>query len=190
MKKGKLFVFSGPSGVGKGTLVNRILKYKNLNLVLSISMTTRNKRFKEIHGEHYFFISKNEFIELTKQDKLLEYSNHFENYYGTPQEYVDATLNSGKNILLEIETTGAMQVMAKRQDAISIFLLPPNIKELEKRIRSRGTEMEEKIQTRLNRATLEMNYKTDYKYILINENIDSTEKKLVRIIKKEIKNEI
>jgi guanylate kinase len=185
MKKGKLFVCSGPSGVGKGTLITRILKNDNLNLNLSISATTREKRDGEVDKKDYFFITKEKFVDYIKNHKLLEHSDHFENYYGTPVDFVDKQLDKGNNVLLEIEVHGADQVFAKRRDAIFIFLVPPSLKELEKRIRERGTESEEKIQMRLTRAAMEMADEDKYDYVIENDDLDKAEEEFIKIINKE-----
>ncbi len=185
-KKGKLFIISGPSGVGKGTLANKIIDYQELNISLSISATTRKKREKEINGEHYFFISKKDFLNMIKKQELLEHNNHFENYYGTPKKFIDNQLKKGKNILLEIDVNGALQVMESTEDVISIFISPPSLEELKSRIQKRGTESEEKILERISRYELEISQIKKYNYSIVNDSLSKAEEELVNIISKEI----
>ena len=174
MAKGLLIVLSGPSGVGKGTVRRQIFKDKSLNLAYSISMTTRSPRKKEIEGVDYFFVSKEVFLKGIEENKFLEHATFVGNYYGTPKEYVESLREKGKNVLLEIEVEGAKQVLSKYQGddgVLSIFLLPPSLDELEKRIRGRRSEEEEIIQERLNKAKREINLKTNYQYNVLNDNI-------------------
>ena len=165
-KNGKLFVIAGSSGVGKGTVRKIIFKDESLNLAYSISMTTRSPRNKEQEGVDYFFVSKEEFEERIKKDLFLEHAYFVGNYYGTPKEYVEQLRNEGKNVFLEIEVEGAKQVLSKCKgdDVISIFLLPPSLGELERRIRGRKSETEEVIQERLNKARREIGLRKNYEY--------------------------
>jgi len=185
MKKGLLIILSGPSGVGKGTIREYLFKNKSINLVFSISMTTRKPRNGEINGVDYFFVSEEDFIKSINEDKLLEYTKFVNNYYGTPKEYIEKRRNEGKNVLLEIETNGAKQVMNKFKGngEISIFLAPPSFEELEKRIRGRRTESEEVIQERLKKAKLEMNCEGKYNYVVINDSPELAATKIIEIIK-------
>ncbi|MCD7809996.1 MAG: guanylate kinase [Erysipelotrichaceae bacterium] len=186
MKRGLLIILSGPSGVGKGTVRKELFKDESLNLAYSISMTTRTARPKEIEGVDYFFVSVDEFEDKIKNGELLEYAKFVGNYYGTPQAYVDKLLDEGKNVLLEIEVQGALQVMAKRQDALTIFLVPPSLNELEKRIRGRRTEEESVVQERLAKATKEMATQDEYKYVVCNDNVKSAADKIAHIIKENL----
>ncbi|MCD8029041.1 MAG: guanylate kinase [Erysipelotrichaceae bacterium] len=186
MKRGLLIILSGPSGVGKGTVRKELFKDDSLNLAYSISMTTRIPRPKEVEGVDYFFVSVNEFEEKIKNGELLEYAKFVGNYYGTPQEYVDQLLDEGKNVLLEIEVQGALQVIDKRRDALTIFLVPPSLKELEKRIRGRRTEEEAVVQERLSKATKEMATKDEYKYVVCNDNVKSAADKIANIIRENL----
>lgn len=186
MNKGVLIILSGPSGVGKGTVREELFKDESLNLAYSISMTTRKARPKEREGIDYFFVSEEEFLEKVEQGKLLEYAKFVGNYYGTPQEYVDEILEKGKNVVLEIEVQGALQVMDKRKDALTIFLVPPSMEELEKRIRGRRTEPEEIVRERLNKAKHEMDTKDEYEHVVVNGNVMQAKEEIANIIKERI----
>ena len=183
---GKLFVLSGPSGVGKGTVRDNILKDKSINLVFSISMTTRKPREGEIDGVHYFFVSKERFEKAIENDELLEYASFVGNYYGTPRNFVNKLLNDGYNVLLEIEVQGAEQVMRKCPDAITIFMMPPSFEELEKRIRGRRSEPEQIVQQRLEKARNEMKLVNNYKFVVTNDIVENASKKIADIIKSEM----
>ncbi len=186
MKKGKLIVISGPSGVGKGTIREKI----NFdNYVFSISSTTREKRIGEIEGVHYNFISKEEFLSKVENNQMLEHAEFVGNFYGTDKEEVLKKLNSGENVLLEIECQGALQVLEKMPDVLSIFIVPPSLEELENRLRQRGTEDNNKINKRLKKAKEEMDLKSKYQHVIVNENLDNAVKELDSILEKEI-NEI
>ena len=184
MKKGKLFVISGASGVGKGTLVNALLNVRN-DILLSISTTTRNPRPGEKDGVNYFFVTKDEFKKSLEKDEFLEYANYGGNFYGTSKKFVSEALNSGKDVLLEIEVVGASKVFEKMPESIGIFILPPSTEELERRLRSRGTETEENIQKRLVAAKREIVQKGKYKYNLVNDNLEVATKELMQIFEKE-----
>lgn len=183
MKKGKLIVISGPSGVGKGT-IRENMKFKNYEF--SISSTTREKREGEIDGEHYHFITPEQFEKKIKNDEMLEYATFVGNYYGTDKTQVMEKLSKGINVLLEIECQGAMQVIEKMPEVISIFIVPPSIEELEHRLRTRGTETDEKIALRLKKATEELKLKDKYKYVVLNDNLEHATKVLDEILFKEI----
>lgn len=188
-KKGLLIVLSGPSGVGKGTVRKIVFKNESLNLAYSISMTTRSPRKKEKDGVDYFFVSKEEFLDRLDKDLFLEHAYFVGNYYGTPKEYVEELRNQGKNVFLEIEVEGAKQVLSKCNDdsVISIFLLPPSLQELERRIRGRKSESEEIIQERLNKARREINLKDNYQYAVMNDNVGKAAGEITRIIKNRMK---
>ena len=167
-KKGTLFVFSGPSGVGKGTLNAKLFEEFGNQMAFSVSATTRAPREGEIDGTHYFFISKQEFENRIANNDFLEYAQFAGNSYGTPKSYVMSLLEQGKNVLLEIEVQGAMQVMERMPSCVSIFVLPPSFEELERRLRGRGTETEEKILKRLETARGELAYADKYQYQIVN----------------------
>lgn len=169
MKRGLLIILSGPSGVGKGTIRKYFEKDDQLNLAYSTSMTTRSPRQGEKDGVDYFFTTKEKFEEAIKNGELLEYAEFVGNYYGTPLNEVERLRNEGKNVLLEIEVQGATQVQKRCPDALSIFIIPPSMDELERRIRGRRSEPEEIIQQRLAKASHEMKMIPNYKYIVCND---------------------
>lgn len=172
MSKGLLIVLSGPSGVGKGTVLKEVMKDESLRLAFSISMTTREKREGEENGVNYFFVTKEQFEQAVKDGKLLEYAEFVGNYYGTPRDYVDKLRNEGTNVILEIEVQGCLQVQEKEPDAITIFIVPPSMQELENRIRGRKSEPEEIIQQRLAKAEKEMEMLNKYKYVVCNDDVE------------------
>lgn len=167
-KRGVLFVYSGPSGVGKGTLSEKLFAEFGDQLAFSVSATTRAPREGEIDGKHYFFITRQEFERRIANNDFLEYAQFSGNCYGTPKSYVTSLLEQGKNVLLEIEVQGAMQVMERMPECVSIFILPPSFEELERRLRGRGTETEDKIRLRLDTARRELEYASRYRYRIVN----------------------
>ena len=181
--RGKLFILSGPSGVGKGTVREKVFEDPTINLSYSISMTTRLPRSGEVDGVHYYFVTPQYFEQALKDGQLLEYAQFVGNYYGTPKFAVDKLLDEGKNVLLEIEVQGAKQVMEKCPDAITIFMIPPSFEELEKRIRGRRSEPEDIVAQRLNKAKSEMELKKNYKYVVTNDTIENSSKAIIDIIK-------
>ena len=180
-EKGELFVISGSSGVGKGTLIKRFLE-KHPEIEFSVSYTTRKPRPGEIDGVNYFYTSVEVFQKAVKNNEFLEWANFSGNYYGTKRSYVEKTLAKGKNILLEIETQGAEQIMQKFPQAHFIFILPPSPEDLEKRLRGRGTETEDAIQTRLSQVKLEIEASKKFTYKIVNDNIETALKDLERIL--------
>ena len=166
MSKGTLFIVSGPSGCGKGTVLAEILKQDNV--YYSVSATTRTPRPGEINGVNYHFLSKDEFEKLIENDGMLEYANYCGNYYGTPKKPVEDMLAEGKNVILEIEVQGALKVMEKCPEAVSVFILPPSLKELRRRLHKRGTETEEVIEKRIGEAAGEIRKAINYDYVMIN----------------------
>ncbi len=184
MEKGKLFVLSGPSGTGKGVICKRLLARKN-PISLSISMTTRDPRPNEIEGREYYFTSMENFKDCIENDGLLEYAEVYGNYYGTPKDKVLELINQGKNVLLEIDIDGTMQVKKNYDEAILIFVMPPTMAELEKRIRGRGTETEEKIQLRMKSALNEIDFAKEYDYCVVNDKIDVAVRNVEKIIRAE-----
>ena len=180
-KKGRLLIVSGASGTGKGTVCAALLAARE-NLAYSISATTRTPRPGEVEGENYYFITKEKFKELIAAGGFLEWAEVFGNFYGTPRQKVEDKLAAGQDILLEIDTQGALQVMKKCPEAISIFLLPPSLEELERRLRSRGTETEDKIKERLGEAQAEMAAAKHYKHTVINDTVDAAVKEIIGIL--------
>jgi len=168
--KGLLVIFSGPSGCGKGTLMKELLA-RNSNLFLSVSATTRSPREGEQDGVHYYFLKKEQFEQLIAEEGMLEYACYCDNYYGTPKAAVEEKLNEGKNVILEIEVQGALQVMNKRPDAVSIFVLPPSVEELEHRLIGRNTEDLATIEKRLAQAKEEIKHASEYQYVVVNDRL-------------------
>ncbi len=189
MKKGLLIVVSGPSGVGKSTVREEYMKDESLNLSYSISMTTRAIREGEEDGVDYFFVTKRKFTNAVKRGELLEHATFVGNYYGTPKFYVEKLRNEGRNVILEIEIDGAMQVMEKEPDVVSIFILPPSFEDLENRIRGRNSDSEEIIQGRLEKARIEVGYADRYKYNVVNRDIKECAAEIAAIIHKEMEKE-
>lgn len=183
VKKGLLIILSGPSGVGKGTVRQELFKDESLNLAYSISMTTRKPRPAETDGVDYFFVEESEFIEKIEANELLEYAKFVGNYYGTPKFYVEKLLDEGKNVVLEIEVQGALQVMERCPHALTIFLVPPSFEELERRIRGRRTEKEEIVRERLEKARKEIATKDEYKYVVENDDVFAAKEQIAKIIR-------
>jgi len=182
--KGVLFVLSGPSGVGKGTVRKRLFA-KNTNLKYSISVTTRKKRPGEQEGVDYFYKTKSEFEQLINDEKLLEHAQYVDNYYGTPRDYVEKMLNNGHDVFLEIEVQGALQVRENFSEGVFIFLYPPSFNDLKKRITKRGTESDELVKYRLEKAAKEMTMMAHYDYVVINDQVDQAVQKIEAIIQSE-----
>lgn len=180
MSKGTLFIVSGPSGCGKGTVLAEILKQDNV--YYSVSATTRTPRPGEINGVNYHFLSKDEFEKLIENDGMLEYANYCGNYYGTPKKPVEDMLAEGKNVILEIEVQGALKVMEKCPEAVSVFILPPSLKELRRRLHKRGTETEEVIEKRIGEAAGEIRKAINYDYVMINGELEIAVSDLLSII--------
>lgn len=183
-EKKKLFVISGSSGVGKGTVIKGFLE-RNPDFSLSISYTTREKREGEIDGVNYFFVSKEEFENSIKNDEFLEWAEFSGNYYGTKKSFVEEILGKNKNLILEIDTQGALQVKEKMSAAVLIFIAPPSYQDLEFRLRNRKTESEEAIAKRLDFVKLEIRNSESFDYIIVNDILENAIKELEKIINTE-----
>ncbi|MFS0574280.1 guanylate kinase [Sporosarcina sp. 179-K 3D1 HS] len=170
-KRGLLIVLSGPSGVGKGTVRKELFTQPDTNYEYSISMTTRSPREGEVDGVDYFFKSRDEFEQLIEEGKLLEYAEYVGNYYGTPLDYVNETLDAGRDVFLEIEVVGAAQVRSKVPDGLFIFLAPPSLSELETRLIGRGTEEKDVIASRVAKAREELEMMNLYDYVVENDEV-------------------
>lgn len=181
MRKGKTFIISGPSGVGKSTVLGALLE-RRPNLYFSVSATTRPPRPGEIDGVHYHFLDVDTFQERIAKDEFLEYAEYVGNFYGTPKKYVDAAMNRGQDVILDIEIQGSIQVTGKRPDTVRIFIAPPSWTELERRLTERGTDSEDKIQKRLLRAKVEFQTAHTYDYFVINDSVENAVNELNAIM--------
>ena len=180
-KQGILIVLSGPSGAGKGTICQELLRsYPELNY--SISATTRLARVGEQNGVNYWFVSHEEFQKMIKNDELLEWAEVYGNFYGTPCHHIEKLLNSGKDVVLEIDTQGATQIKKKFPQGVCIYIVPPSLDELANRIQKRGTDSLENIKTRLSSANVELKYVHHYDYVVVNDEVQNATKKIVAII--------
>ena len=184
MKKGLLIILSGPSGVGKGTVRSLFVNDPALNIAFSISMTTRKQRNGEVDGVDYHFVTQERFKEAIENDELLEYAEFVGNYYGTPMDKVEELRLQGKNVLLEIEVQGAIQVKAKVPDALTIFIVPPSMEELSKRITGRKSEAPEVVAKRLEKASKEMELVGQYKFVVCNDDPKLAAEIIALIIKR------
>ena len=184
IKPGLLLVVSGPSGVGKGTVCKRLLELDS-NIVLAVSATTRRPRAQEIDGVHYHFISMEEFIAKRRELAFLEWAEVYGNYYGTLRAVVEGRLAAGLDVILEIDTQGAMQIRSACPTGVFVFIMPPSFEELRRRIVSRATESSDIMNLRLSRAEFEMSLAADYDYSVINHTVDQTAFDLLQILQQE-----
>lgn len=180
-ERGKLIVLSGPSGAGKSTVVGKCMETRS-DICFSVSVTTRSPRPGEEDGKDYFFISRERFDEMVENEELLEHAVYVSNCYGTPKAYVESRLEEGYNVVLDIEIQGARQVHAKMPEAVTVFVAPPSIAELERRLKGRGTETAEVIEGRLARARQEYAEADFYDWLIINDDADVAAKELSAII--------
>jgi len=185
MKKGKLIIFSAPSGSGKTTIVQYLLAQKELNLAFSISATSREKRGQEIHGKDYHFISAKKFKKLIKKDKFIEHEEVYtNNYYGTLKKEVKKLRKEGKNVIFDIDVIGGLNIKKQFSNkALAVFVKPPSIKVMEKRLRNRQTDSEEKIKERIAKAAQEISYAKDFDVILINNDLDKAKQEAYQLVK-------
>ena len=181
MKKGKTFIISGPSGVGKSTVLSALLE-KRSNVYFSVSATTRDPRPGELDSIHYHFMDVDSFRKWIAMDQFLEYAEYVGNFYGTPKRFVDEAMEQGKDVILDIEVQGAIQVTSKRPDTVRIFIAPPSWSELERRLTERGTDSKDKIQKRLLRAKVEFQTAHTYDYFVINDTVENAVKELDAIM--------
>ena len=184
MKEGKAIIVSAPSGAGKTTIARALLASRD-DVEFSISATTREQREGEEHGVQYYFLSRDKFVELIDNDLLLEYADFVGEYYGTPLEPVKEALAQGRDVLLELELVGARQVKRRMPEAVMIFIAPPSLSELERRLRGRGTETESKIQKRLARAREEIRALREFDYLIVNDDVDEAADLFLSIIQAE-----
>lgn len=188
-KKGKLAVISGFSGAGKGTIMNRLVAEKE-DYVLSVSMTTRKPRKGEKEGISYFFVTKEEFVKKLHEDRILEHNIYNGNYYGTPREFVDRNLREGRNVLLEIDVNGGEQILKKYPDAVLIFVVTPSAEILEQRLAGRGTEEPEVVTQRLRVALEEIKKIPQYRYLIVNDDLERAVQEIDMLIQKEPENPV
>ncbi|WPC22533.1 guanylate kinase [Pediococcus inopinatus] len=184
-KRGMLIVLSGPSGVGKGTVRKAIFDQGGNDFQYSISMTTRKPREGEVNGVDYYFVSKEEFEHNIETGQMLEYAKYVDNYYGTPLKYVNETLDRGKDVFLEIEVNGALQVRKRSPEGVFVFLTPPDLMELKQRIINRGTEDMETINKRMEKAVGEIRMMQDYDFAVVNDKVENAVESIKTIIKSE-----
>ncbi|MCI2062900.1 MAG: guanylate kinase [Eubacteriaceae bacterium] len=182
MHRGRLLVISGPSGVGKGSICKKVIEKKKNDVEFSVSMTTRPPREGEVDGENYFFVTTEEFKKKIEENGFLEHARVFKNYYGTPRANVMEKLEAGRDVILEIDIQGAMNIKKAYPEGIFIFILPPSMAELRKRITGRGTESESVIELRLGEALKEISYLDKYDYCVVNEDLDEAAENVIAII--------
>ena len=179
-EQGKLMVISGFSGVGKGTVIKQLMEH-HPNFVFSVSGTTRYMRDGEVHGVHYFFMSREEFEEGIDQGKFLEHAQYAGNYYGTPRDYVFSQMEQGNHVVLDIEVQGALQVKKAYEETQMLYLIPPSAEVLVRRLTGRGTETAEQVKARLGKAMEEIQYLPNYENILVNDTLDATEEAILTV---------
>lgn len=184
-EKGLLIVISGPSGAGKDTIANEVVKREGIKAWISISMTSRLPRGKEVNGKEYFFVTREEFQENISKGNFLEYAEYNGNYYGTPKHKIEEYLNQGIDVILIIEIQGALQIKELIKEALFIFIMPPSMEELKTRLINRGTESKDKVLSRFKTAYQEINEVTKYNYVVVNDNIEEAVEKVCSILKAE-----
>lgn len=180
-EKGKLIVISGPSGSGKSTVVNKAIQGRE-DMCFSTSVTTRSPRYGEVDGKDYFFIDPQRFQEMVDRDELLEHAQYVAHSYGTPRAFVEQKLNEGFNVILDIEVQGARQVREKMKDAVLVFIVPPSLEELRRRLVNRGTDAADVIEARLQRASEELKEADLYDYLIINDDLETAAREFTSIL--------
>lgn len=184
MKKGKIFVFSAPSGTGKTTIIKALLN-ADPELVFSISATTRKKRINEVNGKDYFFLSEEEFKSKIRNNEFIEWENFFGFYYGTLKSFVNEKIENGKSLIMELDVKGALSIKKEYPGSVLIFIAPPGLDILKERLRGRKTETEEELEKRFHRAAMELDYRDKFDYTVINDNLDHAVKQTLKVLEKE-----
>lgn len=184
-RKGKLFVFSAPSGTGKTTILKKMLELYP-EMVFSISATTREKRYNEEHGRDYFYLTEEEFEAKIKNCEFIEWEKFYDYYYGTLKSFVEENINAGKSLILEVDVKGALRIKENYSDSVLIFVSPPGIEELKKRLVERNTETEEDLIKRIRRAEMELGYKDRFDYVVVNDYLEKAIEETKEIFRKEI----
>jgi len=185
---GKIVIFSAPSGSGKTTIVRSALK-KFPELVFSISATTREKRGVEKDGVDYFFITEDEFKKKIEQNEFVEWESFYGYYYGTLKSFINSKMKNGKSVVLEVDVKGALKIKKEYPDAVAIFIRPPSIEELKRRLRDRKTESDEDLQKRIERAEMEIGYQKYFDYVVVNDDLERAKKEVYEILNKELNTE-
>ncbi len=180
-QRGLLVVISGPSGTGKGTVCKKLLAKRD-NVRYSVSATTRKPREGEVEGSNYFFISESQFLEMLEKDALIEWDKYCDNYYGTPKVFVDRCVESGTDVILEITVEGALEIKQKYPECVLIFIIPPSLEELRRRIESRATECCDVIEKRLEQAANELKYVSKYDYMILNDSVEDAVLKIEKVL--------
>lgn len=189
MKKGKLVIICGPSGTGKKTVWSGLIDQKKYNTIFSVSMTTRKKRPGEVYGKDYFFLTKPEFKKAIKEGKLLEWAVYVNNYYGTPKSFVEKNLLKGKNVFLEIEMQGVLNILKNwkaKKDLLTIFIAPPSLNALRQRLIGRKTDSKKVIENRIKQAKWELKKKKLFDYVVVNKTVKQAKKDLKKILDKHL----
>lgn len=171
-QRGLLVVISGPSGTGKGTVCKKLLSQRK-SVRYSVSATTRKPRQGEVEGHNYFFVSESQFLDMLEKDALIEWDKYCDNYYGTPKAFVDKCLDEGTDVILEITVEGALEIKQKYPECVLVFIVPPSLEELRRRIESRATECCDVIEKRLEQASNELKYVSKYDYLILNDSVDA-----------------
>ena len=184
-ERGLLVIISGPSGVGKGTIRKALFKIADNNFCYSVSMTTRKPREGEIDGQDYFFVSREEFEKRIKENGFLEYAEFVGEYYGTPMDYIEKQMELGKEVIVEVEVQGALQVKERIPEAVFVFIVPPSKKDLIERLENRGTDSKEKIKKRIEKAEREYSLAYKYDYIVVNDEVNNAADRIYAIIRAE-----
>ncbi len=184
-ERGLLVIISGPSGVGKGTIRKALFNVPDNNFCYSVSMTTRKPRDGEVDGQDYFFVSREEFERRIKENGFLEYAEFVGEYYGTPLDYIDKQMSEGKEVIVEIEVQGALQVKERLPEAVFVFIVPPSRKALVERLKNRGTDSDSKIKKRIDKAESEYSLAYKYDYIVVNDDVENAADRIYAIIRAE-----